>query len=192
MNPTLSTLAALALGVLTWTLLEYTIHRFLGHSKGAKKNPFGAEHTAHHSKGNYFAPAWKKAFAAAVFCGVALPLASLVAGFELGLAYTLGLVGFYVAYEVVHRLLHTWAGVGPYGRWARRHHFYHHFHDPRMNHGVTTPLWDLVFGTYRPVREKVEVPEKLAMQWLRDPQSGEVWPHLADQFSLRRLSSRSR
>jgi sterol desaturase/sphingolipid hydroxylase (fatty acid hydroxylase superfamily) len=186
----ISTLVALVLGILTWSLLEYVIHRFLGHSKGAKKNPFGAEHTAHHSRGNYFAPAWKKAFAALLVVGLVLPLSSLVAGFELGLAYTAGLVGFYITYEALHRMLHTWEGVGFYGRWARRHHFFHHFHDPKKNHGVTSPLWDLVFGTHQRVTRPVEVPEKLAMQWLTDPATGDVKDHLAGAFALRRASSK--
>jgi sterol desaturase/sphingolipid hydroxylase (fatty acid hydroxylase superfamily) len=181
----ITTFVAVVLGILTWTLLEYVFHRFLGHSKGANKNPFGAEHTAHHSRGNYFAPSWKKALAAVVFTALVLPLASLIAGLELGIAYTAGLIGFYVTYEALHRMMHVYEGFGPFGRWARRHHFFHHFHDPKKNHGVTSPLWDIVFGTYQPVRSKVEVPAKLAMQWLTDPTTGEVKRHLSNSFALR-------
>lgn len=174
---------AIALGILSWSLLEYLIHRFAGHGRAAKRNPFGVEHTAHHSRGDYFAPWWKKVIASALFVVLTLPLATLVAGLELGLAYVAGLVGFYLAYEVLHRLLHVWQGIGSYGRWARRHHFFHHFHDPRTNHGVTSPLWDLVFRTYRrPGR--IEVPTKLAMRWLRDA-SGAVHPRLARDYGLR-------
>ncbi|MBL8787841.1 MAG: sterol desaturase family protein [Deltaproteobacteria bacterium] len=158
-------LIAIVLGILTWSFLEYVIHRFLGHHRTwARKNPFGIEHTAHHSRGNYFAPAWKKGLAAGLFLAILLPPAWLLAG-SYGLAYVIGFTAFYLSYEVLHRLMHVWAGVGPYGRWARRHHFFHHFHDPKKNHGVTSPIWDLVFGTYvRP--EKIVVPEKLAMPWL--------------------------
>ena len=100
-----------------------------------------------------------------------------------------GFAGFYLFYEVLHRLEHVWRGIGPYGRWARRHHFYHHFHNPRLNHGVTSPLWDLVFGTYaRP--GVIKVPEKLQMRWLVDPASGSVWPSLQDQYELRRVKRR--
>lgn len=185
------TLAAIALGILTWTLLEYVFHRFVGHSRHANKNPFGGEHTAHHSRGNYFAPSWKKALATVVFTAMVLPLATVVAGFELGLAFTCGLIGFYVSYEVLHRLMHVYEGIGPFGRWARRHHFFHHFHDPKKNHGVTSPLWDIVFGTHEPVRVKVEVPEKLAMQWLTDPATGEVKRHLSSSFALRRTTKKA-
>ncbi len=177
-------IAAIA-GVMTWSLLEYLIHRFAGHSRGfAKKNPFGVEHTAHHSRGDYFAPWWKKGLFTLAFVAVVLPVASALGGVAIGVAYTAGLVGFYLVYEVLHRLLHVWEGVGPYARWARRHHFHHHFHDPRMNHGVTSPLWDIVFGTWRrPAR--IDVPVKLAMRWLRDPATGEVYAHLREDYALR-------
>lgn len=177
-------LVAVLLGVLSWSLLEYTIHRFAGHGRHARKNPFGVEHTAHHSRGDYFAPWWKKALSAGLFMAVVAPLAVALAGLGPGLAYAGGLVGFYLAYEALHRLLHVWRGVGPYARWARRHHFHHHFHDPATNHGVTSPLWDIVFGTWRRP-EKVVVPPKLAMRWLRDPATGDVWPELAHDYALR-------
>ena len=53
---TMRILLAIAAGVATWSFLEYTIHRWLGHDKRLLRNPFGIEHTAHHSRGNYFAP----------------------------------------------------------------------------------------------------------------------------------------
>ena len=176
-------IVAVLVGVLSWSLLEYLIHRFAGHGRHARTNPFGVEHTAHHSRGDYFAPWWKKAISAVLFVALTLPLAALAAGLAHGAAYVAGLVGFYLVYEVIHRLLHVWEGVGPYARWARRHHFFHHFHDPGMNHGVTSPLWDIVFGTWRrPAR--IEVPPKLAMRWLRDP-SGAVHAHLRGDYGLR-------
>ena len=182
----LAVFVPLALGALTWTFLEYVMHRYLGHDRRfVKKTPFGAEHTAHHSRGNYFAPTWKKAsFLALVAAVIGVP-AYLVLAWP-GLFYATGLVGSYLLYEVMHRLLHVWAGVGPWARWARRHHFYHHFHDPSRNHGVTTPLWDLVFGTYRKIgADQIVVPRKLAMPWLVDDTTGDVHRPLAPDYALR-------
>lgn len=177
---------AVLLGILTWSFLEYVIHRWLGHDRRwVRKSPFGIEHTAHHSQGGYFAAWWKKAFAAVVVLGTVGPLGVWVAGPTLGLSYAAAFVGFYLVYELEHRLLHVWAGAGPYARWARRHHFFHHFHDPTKNHGVTSPLWDVVFGTLaRP--EQIVVPEKLAMPWLVDPATGDVRRALAHDYALRR------
>lgn len=161
------TFVALLLGVLTWTFLEYVIHRFLGHDARLRPNAFAAEHVRHHSQGDYFAPTWKKLLAAAVVTGALWWPVTRVAGLELGVAYLAGLMGFYGVYEVLHRREHTHAGFGWYGRWLRRHHFAHHYSDARCNHGVTTPLWDFVFGTWRSV-EQVRVPAKFASPWMKD------------------------
>ncbi len=175
---------AAALGVLTWSLMEYCIHRWLGHDRRFAGNLFEREHTAHHSRGNWFAAGWKKAAAAsAVAVLVGVPSWFLV-GPRLGIAYTGGLVAFYLTYELLHRLEHVHPGFTAYGRWARRHHFHHHFEDPRSNHGVTSPLWDVVFGTLqRP--SVIRVPEKLAPHWLLDPQTGAVFPAFEGRYTLR-------
>lgn len=181
----MSVVLAAALGAVTWSLLEYVIHRWLGHDRRLLRNVFGREHTQHHAKGHYFAPAWKKA-AAAVVTSVLLGVpAVLVAGPALGGAWTAGLVGFYLTYEVIHRRLHVSPGWGPYARWARRHHFYHHFHDPSVNHGVTSPVWDVVFGT-RVTVTAVDVPERLAMPWLLDAETGDVRAGLDGVWRLKR------
>ena len=173
---------AAAAGALTWTLLEYLIHRWMGHDRRFRRTPVGVEHVRHHAEGNYFAPTWKKLLAAAVFAGVLSGPAILVGG-GAGVAYVAGVIGCYGVNEVLHRREHTHAGIGAYGRWARRHHFHHHFVDVRSNHGVTTPLWDLAFGTYqRPTQ--IVVPAKLCMVWLRDPATGDVRAEHARTYQL--------
>ncbi len=177
---------AIALGVLSWSLAEYCIHRWLGHRH--TNNLFGLEHTRHHSRGDYFAPSWKKGVAALLAAAVLIGPALLVAPTHLAIAYVCGFAGFYLSYEALHRLEHVWQGIGPYARWARRHHFHHHFHDPSKNHGVTSPLWDVVFKTYaRP--GVIRVPEKLQMRWLCDAQTGDVHAHLQPQYQLRKRKS---
>jgi len=177
-------IAAALCGVLTWTLLEYLIHRWMGHDRRFRRTPFGVEHVRHHIEGDYFAPTWKKLIAAALFIGVLIAPAIAIAGTARGAAYVLGLVGFYGVYEWLHRREHTHAGIGPYGRWARRHHFHHHFADGRVNHGVTSPLWDLVFRTYV-TPGVIRVPAKLCMAWLLDPATGEIRREHAATYQLR-------
>ena len=58
---------------------------------------------------------------------------------------------------------------GPYSRWTRRHHLSHHFSNPGTNHGVTSPIWDLVFGTYVD-HGRIRVPRRHAPPWLIDDQ----------------------
>ena len=182
-----ATIASALLGVLTWTFLEYVIHRWMGHDRRFQKTPFGREHVRHHIEGNYFAPTWKKLVVAAVLTAALSVVATLLVGVSVGIAYVAGLMLFYGVYEVSHRREHTHAALGPYGRWARCHHFHHHFVDGRSNHGVTSPLWDVVFGTYRKV-ETIKVPPQLCMTWLRDPLTGDIRPEYADTFVLRKTA----
>jgi sterol desaturase/sphingolipid hydroxylase (fatty acid hydroxylase superfamily) len=182
-------LIAAVAGCFTWTFLEYLIHRYMGHDRRYRRTMFGKEHIRHHIEGDYFAPTEKKLAVAAVFAAVlALPAIALF-GVGLGAAWVAGLVGSYGLYEIVHRRIHTHAGIGRYGRWLRRHHFRHHLVDGRSNHGVTTPLWDLVFGSYR-VAQRIVVPPRLCMVWLLDPATGAVRPEHAATYALGPARSR--
>ena len=180
----LKVLSALLLGAIAWTFLEYVIHRWLGHDVRTRPNPFAAEHIRHHSQGDYFAPAWKKALSAVLFVAVLVWPSTSLAGPLAGSSFVVGLVAMYLAYEVLHRRDHTHPGRGSYMRFLRRHHFYHHFTSPDFNHGVTTPIWDWVFGTLR-APGLIRVPRKLAMSWLIDARSGKVHPAYAEHFELR-------
>jgi sterol desaturase/sphingolipid hydroxylase (fatty acid hydroxylase superfamily) len=172
---------ALALGAAGWTLAEYALHRFLFHGGSASRLGAG-EHRRHHAEVDYFAPWWQKALAAGAASALLAPLAVAAAGTAPGLAFTAGFIAMYLAYEVLHRRAHTRPPRGPYGRWRRRHHFAHHFLDPHRGQGVTTPVWDRVFGT-RLAPDRVRVPRPLAMPWLVDA-DGELRPEYADDYEL--------
>lgn len=181
MQAIIASILALALGAVAWTLAEYALHRFVFH--GASATRLGAgEHRRHHAEVDYFAPWWQKALAALAATGILLPLAVLAAGATAGLLFTLGFIATYLSYEVLHRTAHTRPPRGPYGRWRRRNHFAHHFMDPRRAQGVTTPLWDRVFGTRLSI-ERVRVPRRLAMPWLVDAR-GELLPAYAADYEL--------
>ena len=177
---TLLTIAFL-LGALGWTLVEYVLHRFVFHARSAR-GPGAKEHRKHHAQVDYFAPSWQKALAVLAATAILLPLLSLLAGINLGSACTLGFILMYLLYEVLHRRAHTHPPRGAYGRWRRKNHFAHHFNDPRLAQGVTTPLWDLVFGT-RLVVDRIRVPRRVAMPWLVDA-SGRVHPAYAADYEL--------
>jgi hypothetical protein len=177
-----SPVPATLLGAATWGAAEYLIHRFAGHEYAKNRNPFAVEHVRHHATTSYFAPTWRKVLAAAAVSGVVAPIASYVFGPRRGLAFTAGLVATYGSYEVLHRRAHTRAPRTRYGRWLRKHHFHHHFHDPSANHGVTTPLGDWLFGTARTVG-RVRVPRRQAMPWLLDDR-GELRAEHAGDYEL--------
>jgi sterol desaturase/sphingolipid hydroxylase (fatty acid hydroxylase superfamily) len=182
-----SPLFAFLVGAAGWTLLEYVLHRFVFHATSAK-GPGAKEHRRHHAQVDYFAPSWQKALAALAATAIVMPSFALVVGVQLGFACTLGFISMYLLYEILHRRAHTRPPRGRYGRWRRKNHFAHHFVDPRLAQGVTTPFWDLVFGTRLSV-DRVRVPRRLAMSWLVD-MNGEVRAAYASDYEL--VGSRKR
>lgn len=168
------------LGIISWTLAEYLLHRFLGHEhKG--KNFFKKEHSVHHSKANYFAPFYKKAIAALVASAFLVLVLSLMISLPTAIAFTSGFTGMYLMYELTHFRYHSAEPLAMPFIVLRKHHFYHHFHNPKKNHGVTTRFWDRVFGTFVKV-ESVKVPKQMSMQWLVE--NDEIKPAYGTHFQL--------
>lgn len=83
------------------------------------------------------------------------------------LAFVAGFAGMYLLYEMTHKRYHTTKPLIKPFIILRKHHFYHHFHNPNMNHGVTTRFWDRIFRTFQHV-EVVKVPKQMSMDWLVD------------------------
>jgi dihydroceramide fatty acyl 2-hydroxylase len=145
-------LTFVAIGVGAWTLVEYLLHRFLFHLEPDESSEFQRDahfliHGIHHDypwDGDrlVFPP-----FAAAVTAlGLWFPLHFVFGGhFFAGFG---GVVIGYVWYDLTHYYLHHGKPTTRLGRWLRRYHLVHHFSTPHVRYGITTPLWDLVFGTY--------------------------------------------
>lgn len=167
-------------GAVGWTFVEYWLHRQWGHI-GEAKNPFSVEHLAHHADVSYFAPAWKKLATVGALAAIVLPVSFLTFGTP-ALVFVAGFLTMYVAYEIIHRRLHTAPGLSRYGRWARRHHLHHHYRRPKMNQGVTTPIWDFVFGTLD-VPDVVRVPRRNTLPWMLN-EDGELRGEFAEDYVL--------
>lgn len=169
------------LGGLTWSFAEYGLHHWVGHL-GKGKTAFSREHLTHHARKDYFAPAWQKAlWAAPILTGMASAL-GLLTTWQTGFLFTTGFALAYAAYEWFHRHLHIAPPHNRFGHWARKHHFAHHFNNPHYNHGVTSPIWDWAFGTYKKT-DRVQVPYQKAMNWLVDRQ-GHLKPEFAADYQL--------
>lgn len=176
-------IVAFIAGAVTWSFLEYALHNWVGHvSKG--KNEFSREHLRHHAQKDYFAPRLKKLLTAMPVLAFAALLSSFVVGASIGIAYTLGIGLAWLGYEVLHYRLHKESPTGPMGRFLRRHHFAHHFQNPWKNHGVTSPFWDLILGTYEPVKGALQVPPSHVLDWLVD-EEGAILAEYAADYQLR-------
>jgi sterol desaturase/sphingolipid hydroxylase (fatty acid hydroxylase superfamily) len=163
----LAGLALLAFGAALWSLAEYLMHRFAMHALRGK-GLASREHLRHHALQDSVLESWWFAWAGVLGVGVVLGLAATDLLGPVGVCLGVGWVAGYGFYDWIHYRAHRRPVAHPYERWVRRHHFHHHFGHPMANHGVTTPVWDMVFGTYERVDGPVAVPRRLAMRWLCD------------------------
>jgi len=170
---------SLLAGAFGWSLAEYVLHRFAFHAPQARAG-LAVEHRKHHRIDGYFTPAREKAGAAAVAIG-GLAASGAFVGAP-GFGFAAGFLAAYLGYEVLHRRLHVAPPRDRVGRWLRRHHLHHHFRNPSANHGVTSPLWDVVFGTYEP-SPTVAIPRPRAPAWLLGA-DGRPDPRFASEYSL--------
>ena len=174
--------ALAALGMALWTLGEYVMHRFAMHALRGK-GMASREHLRHHAERDSVLESWYFAWTGVIAVGVALSINAARLLGPVGVCLGAGWVAGYGFYDWIHWRAHRRPVAHPYERWVRRHHFHHHFGHPTSNHGVTTPVWDLVFGTYERVDGPLRVPRRLAMVWLVDD-DGQVRPEYAGDYAL--------
>jgi sterol desaturase/sphingolipid hydroxylase (fatty acid hydroxylase superfamily) len=129
-------------GVLLWTLMEYVLHRYLFHYSGPRlwqRRMHFVLHGVHHD----FPSDTDR---------LVMPL-----GFYVGFRALIGpvlvdpvFIGFglgYLAYDGTHYAIHHFRMSSRWGRWIKRHHMIHHHTGAHARWGVSSPLWDYIFGT---------------------------------------------
>jgi sterol desaturase/sphingolipid hydroxylase (fatty acid hydroxylase superfamily) len=145
----LAGLGLFAAGLVAWTLCEYLLHRYLFHWEldvpAVKWFVFLIHGNHHHSPNDPLRDMMP--------LSVSLPVATLVwslCAMALGEAGTwlfLGWITGYVLYDVVHYACHQWPMQGRLGSALKRHHMRHHYIDDEGNFGISSMLWDGVFGS---------------------------------------------
>lgn len=141
-----------ALGVLAWTLLEYLLHRFLhvGLQGTRIGDAMGTLHLGHHRDPTKEAKVTMPVYGSLPIAVVLLGLLRLIGGsWEASLLMMTGIVSGYLVYEAVHFRIHFGSKRGRVIAFQRAAHLFHHHQDHTRCFGVTTPLWDWVFGTRR-------------------------------------------
>lgn len=139
----------LTFGCLSWTLVEYYFHRFVLHSQDSIKDGYIRAHLMHHAFPNLknkVALGW--AFLSFRVWIIALVLRFVLSDLAVGMWY-LGFMLTICAYDSIHYYCHF--GGETSIKWLKRlriNHLKHHYRDQQTNFGVTTNLWDKVFGTY--------------------------------------------
>ena len=137
------------LGLASWTLIEYAMHRFVLHGLP----PFRRLHAQHHERPTALICTPTLLSAALIATLVFLPALALGNLLFAG-AFTLGVLAGYLAYSVTHHATHHWRADSAWLKRRKRWHALHHHHVEQPScFGVTSAFWDHVFGsTGRPRR----------------------------------------
>lgn len=159
-------------GIAAWTLTEYVVHRFVFHVAeevqdevqrivgklgpdqpvlpaltGWRQKHYFIAHGVHHhfpndSRRLVMPPATSIPLAILflgafwlIFGATATP--PLFAGFVLG----------YLVYDTTHYAVHHFRLRSRIPLYLKKHHFRHHYQDSSKDYGVSSPLWDFVWGT---------------------------------------------
>lgn len=148
-NLGLSTILGLfTIGMLAFTLVEYLMHRFIYHLPSVyhEGGVAFALHGIHHKF-----PRDKKRLVMPPVLSVVL--ASLILGLNYflmgnnGFPFTAGFLFGYAAYLSVHYIVHRFKPPKNAFKVLWIHHSIHHYQDDEVAFGVSSPLWDYVFGT---------------------------------------------
>ncbi len=135
-------------GALFWSLFEYIMHRYLFHmmvhSKRAERFVY-TMHGVHHEYPRDTERLFMPPVPSLVIAGVLFFLFRLAFG-GAGFAFFPGFMAGYLAYGSMHYAIHAFAPPKFLKSLWRNHHL-HHYKEPEKGFGVSSVLWDYVFGT---------------------------------------------
>ena len=150
-------------GMFFWTLFEYMMHRFIFHwvaeSDRAQKIVYVIHGNHHHfprDRERLFMPPVPSLIMASLVLG----LMNLVMGTGTFMFFPGFMMG-YLFYGSMHYAIHAW---NPPFKWMKslwRNHHLHHYKDDHRGFGVSTTVWDRVFGTMFDLQKEKEDKEKV-------------------------------
>ena len=142
-------------GIFAWTFAEYAIHGWLGHRFRTFATPL---HAVHHEDPH-------AVFTVGAWIPVAFVTIAAIAifGNSAGVYALCGIVAGFVLYEAVHYRIHFAQPSNRLEARLRARHLAHHLRAPGAIFGVTTALWDSLFGTEPGHAEMEHLEDRLAL-----------------------------
>lgn len=155
-------------GVFFWTLFEYMIHRFAFHfiaeSERAMKIVYiihGNHHEYPRDKERLFMPPVPSIILASVIFSSMFFLAQSLGVRENVFAFFPGFMLGYLMYGTMHYAIHAWNPPYKFMKPLWRNHHLHHYKNEHRGFGVSTTLWDRIFGTMFDLTMEKEDKEKV-------------------------------
>ncbi len=142
-------------GAFLWTFAEYTLHRFLFHYQ--PKDPrweriFFLFHGVHHAQPQCKTRLVMPPVVSIPMALVMYAIISFIFSTLLGLPHWVfpvmsGFIVGYLFYDLTHYATHHFPMRSGVWKYLKRYHMMHHYKSPNARFGVSSPLWDVVFGT---------------------------------------------
>lgn len=155
--PFLTALGLVVAGLFVWSLTEYFLHRYVFH--WTKDTAWGRRvhfllHGVHHDFPNdgdrLVMPLLTSVPLAVIFYA---SFYFLLGGVRLCEPFYAGFAMGYLAYDGTHYAVHHFKQTSRIGKFVKRHHMLHHHADHSGGFGVSSPIWDFVFGTMPQVKK---------------------------------------
>lgn len=158
----LQSIGTFAVGMVFWTFTEYILHRFAFHyhpetERGRRINYVlhGNHHEYPRDKERLFMPAAPSLIIASMF----FMMFFVVLG-KHAFPFFPGFMFGYLIYGSMHYAIHAW---NPPFKWMKplwRNHHLHHYKHGDLGFGVSSTLWDHVFGTMYDLKNEKEDTQK--------------------------------
>ncbi|NJN41993.1 MAG: fatty acid hydroxylase [Flammeovirgaceae bacterium] len=151
-NTTLSvglTILLFLAGFLTLTWIEYNVHRYIFHMKPITKIREKIQYTMHGIHHEF--PKDKDRLAmppllSITISTILLLFFKLIMG-DLVFAFLPGILCGYAFYLFIHYIVHAYAPPKNFFKFFWVNHSVHHYKDNERVFGVSSPLWDYIYGT---------------------------------------------
>ncbi len=150
-------------GIFFWSLFEYCIHRFAFHfvaeSERATKIVYiihGNHHEYPRDKERLFMPPVPSLIVASVVFSLQYFGFNLFGASSYAFSFFPGFMLGYLMYGTMHYAIHAW---NPPFKWMKplwRNHHLHHYKEQEKGFGVSSTLWDHVFGTMFDLKKEKE------------------------------------
>jgi sterol desaturase/sphingolipid hydroxylase (fatty acid hydroxylase superfamily) len=155
-------------GLFFWSFFEYMIHRyafhFMAESERATKIVYlihGNHHEYPRDKQRLFMPPVPSIILATVVFTTMYFTAYLIGITAVVFAFFPGFMLGYLMYGTMHYAIHAW---NPPFKWMKplwRNHHLHHYKEQGKGYGVSSTLWDHVFGTMFDLKNEKDDKEKV-------------------------------
>ncbi len=136
-------------GYIFFTFVEYMMHKHFFHMEPNTPIKDKLQYSAHGVHHDYPKDKDRLAmppFVSAAYAAISYLLFTLILG-DYALYFLPGFLVGYSSYLGVHFIVHAYNPPKNFLKVLWVNHAIHHYKDPDIAFGVSTPLWDIIFGT---------------------------------------------